>query len=380
MKFGSISKPEKVATAHSAFVVKSTFQKVDQTAGMGDMAAMFILSRTVRPTRWSTFVSNADLKPRMAPVAQGGTKREPSGKHLRIPVPIGTQVWEADTEEFMGELLEVGDELLVARGGIRGIGNARFKSSTNRAPRQTTPGKPGERRWLKLELKLLADVGLLGLPNAGKSSLLRALSAAQPRVADYPFTTLHPSLGVVRPDALRSFVMADIPGIIEGAAEGAGLGHRFLRHLSRNRLLLHLVDIATPMSDEELVEGATAVVSELERYDEELAAVPRWLVLNKADLLDEAEVAERVEFVKARFPEADELFVLSAASGDGCPALVEAVLNWLEEHPAELGREPEFVVAQSEREADALLAPAGVPKSENVDREDSPQAEEGARE
>ena len=284
----------------------------------------------------------------------------------------------------MGELLEVGDELLVARGGIRGIGNARFKSSTNRAPRQTTPGKPGERRWLKLELKLLADVGLLGLPNAGKSSLLRALSAAQPRVADYPFTTLHPSLGVVRPDALRSFVMADIPGIIEGAAEGAGLGHRFLRHLSRNRLLLHLVDIATPMSDEELVEGATAVVCELERYDEELAAVPRWLVLNKADLLDEAEVAERVEFVKARFPEADELFVLSAASGDGCPALVEAVLNWLEEHPAELGREPEFVVAQSEREADALLAPGGVPKSEspseNVDREDSPQAEEGARE
>ena len=314
----------------------------------------------------------------------GRNKTGAAGKHLRIPVPIGTQVWEADTEEFMGELLEVGDELLVARGGIRGIGNARFKSSTNRAPRQTTPGKPGERRWLKLELKLLADVGLLGLPNAGKSSLLRALSAAQPRVADYPFTTLHPSLGVVRPDALRSFVMADIPGIIEGAAEGAGLGHRFLRHLSRNRLLLHLVDIATPMSDEELVDGATAVVSELERYDEELAAVPRWLVLNKADLLDEAEVAERVEFVKARFPEADELFVLSAASGDGCPALVEAVLNWLEEHPAELGREPEFVVAQSEREADALLAPDGVPKSEspseNVDREDSPQAEEGARE
>jgi len=222
----------------------------------------------------------------------GGRGKERTGRageDLIIPVPAGTVVWEEDTGECLGELIKAGDMLLVAAGGFRGIGNTRFKSSINRAPRQTTKGKLGESRQLRLEMKLLAEVGLLGLPNAGKSSLLRAVSAASPKVADYPFTTLHPSLGVVIPDPMRTFVMADIPGIIEGAAEGAGLGHRFLRHLGRTRLLLHLIDIATPGDDDAVLADARAIVGELESYDPDLAERPRWLVLTKIDLLDEEE-------------------------------------------------------------------------------------------
>tara|TARA_Y100001934_G_scaffold217183_1_gene257830 strand:+ start:97 stop:1227 length:1131 start_codon:yes stop_codon:yes gene_type:complete len=264
---------------------------------------------------------------------ESGRGKEQTGKtgdDLKIEVPAGTVVWEEDTGECIGELVAAGDELVVAQGGVRGIGNTRFKSSVNRAPRQTTKGKPGETRNLRLELKLLAEVGLLGLPNAGKSSLLRALSAAQPKVADYPFTTLHPTLGVVNPDPLRSFVMADIPGIIEGAAEGAGLGHRFLRHLGRTRLLLHLIDIATPTEDDALIGEARAIVAELERYDSDLAARPRWLVLNKIDLMDEQEAAERAQFVKSELHWDGPLFCLSAKSRDGCLALSRAVMDWIE--------------------------------------------------
>jgi GTPase len=274
------------------------------------------------------------------------------GEDLSIRVPVGTAVWESDTGELLGELLTADATLLVARGGIRGIGNARFKSSTNRAPRQTSPGKLGEKRELRLELKLLADVGLLGLPNAGKSSLLRAVSAAQPRVADYPFTTLHPSLGVVRPDSLRTFVMADIPGIIEGAADGAGLGHQFLRHLARNRILLHVVDIATPTTADELREGATAVVNELHQYDEELAAVPRWLVLNKADLLDAQEVESRTSEVCEQLEHDGPMFVISAADKTGCRELSQAIMDWLDEREAE-----ELEALAIQRAAERAAAP-----------------------
>jgi GTP-binding protein len=216
---------------------------------------------------------------------QNGRGRNMTGKSggdALVPVPVGTLVYAVETGECMGDLVGDGARLLVARGGRRGLGNTRFKSSTNRAPRRSTAGTPGERRRLRLELKLLADVGLLGLPNAGKSTLLGAVSAARPKVADYPFTTLYPQLGVVRVEAERSFVMADVPGLIEGAAEGQGLGVQFLRHLERTRVLLHLVDSASlgdPVAD------AKKIIRELQAFSPELAQRERWLVLNKIDLL-----------------------------------------------------------------------------------------------
>src|SRR5580693_1106694 len=211
------------------------------------------------------------------------------GADLYVPVPIGTVVRDADTHEQLGDLTRDGDELLVARGGKGGWGNQRFKSSTNRSPRQFGPGLPGERRLLEFELKVIADVGLLGLPNAGKSTLIRAVSAARPKVADYPFTTLHPNLGVVSVGEPRSFDMADIPGLIEGASDGAGLGHRFLRHLQRTRLLLHLVDMSPPDPDADPVKDARAIILELKKFDAALAKKPRWLVLNKRDLMPDEE-------------------------------------------------------------------------------------------
>src|SRR6201998_3277784 len=221
-----------------------------------------------------------------------------SGRDLSVPVPIGTVVRDADTEELLGDLTRDGAELLVARGGKGGWGNQRFKSSTNRSPRQFGPGLPGEKRSLELELKVIADVGLLGLPNAGKSTLIRAVSAARPKVADYPFTTLHPNLGVVAVGEHRSFVMADIPGLIEGAAEGAGLGVRFLRHLQRTRLLLHLIDIAPVDPAADPVRDARAIVAELKKFSKELAAKPRWLVLNKRDLLPREEAERRRRHIR----------------------------------------------------------------------------------
>ena len=251
-----------------------------------------------------------------------------------LRMPVGTVITDAETGELVADLARDGQRALVAQGGQGGLGNLHFKSSTNRAPRQSTPGGAGEQRRLKLELKVLADVGLLGMPNAGKSTLIRAISAARPRVADYPFTTLAPHLGVVRAGD-GSFVVADIPGLIEGAAEGAGLGHRFLRHLQRTRLLLHVVDIAPLDGSADPVADARAIVRELKRYDEALYEKPRWLVLNKLDLLApeerEARTAAFVKSLRWKGP----VFGVAAINGAGCRELVRAVHRWLEQHPAE---------------------------------------------
>src|SRR6201987_3930161 len=255
-----------------------------------------------------------------------------SGADLYVPVPVGTVVRDADTQEVLGDLTRDGEELLVARGGKGGWGNQRFKSSTNRSPRQFGPGLPGEKRSLELELRVIADVGLLGLPNAGKSTLIRAVSAARPKVADYPFTTLHPNLGVVAVGEHRSFVMADIPGLIEGAAEGAGLGVRFLRHLQRTRLLLHLVDIAPLDPQADPVRDVRAIVRELKKFSRALAAKPRWLVLNKRDLLPDDEAEKRARDIVRRLRFRGPPFLISGATGGGTRSLCEAAMRFLEEH------------------------------------------------
>jgi GTP-binding protein len=254
-----------------------------------------------------------------------------SGCDLHVQVPLGTQVTDLDTGERIGELLGAGQELVVARGGVHGLGNSRFKSSTNRTPRQSTDGTPGERRNLRLELKLLADVGLLGLPNAGKSSLIRRISSARPKVADYPFTTLHPNLGVVRVAAGRSFVVADIPGLIEGAADGAGLGTRFLKHLSRTRLLLHVIDIAPPDPDERPAEDVEQVVAELVKYGNGLDLRDRWLVLNKRDLLPAREYEKRREELVRELGWKGPVFGVSALTGTGTDTLVSRLMDYIEE-------------------------------------------------
>jgi GTPase len=253
------------------------------------------------------------------------------GDDLYVPVPVGTTVRDAETGEQLGDLTREGEVLAVARGGKGGWGNQRFKSSTNRSPRQYGPGLPGEKRALELELKVIADVGLLGLPNAGKSTLIRAVSAARPKVADYPFTTLHPNLGVVDVGQHRSFVMADIPGLIEGAAEGAGLGIRFLRHLQRTRVLLHLVDMAPPDPEADPVKDARAIVQELKKFSKDLAAKPRWLVINKSDLLPEAEAEKRAKAIVRGLRFRGPHFLVSAATGRGTRELCEAVMAFLEE-------------------------------------------------
>jgi len=257
------------------------------------------------------------------------------GSDIVLRMPVGTVITEAESGAPIADLVADGQRALLAKGGKGGLGNLHFKSSTNRAPRQATPGEAGEQRSLKLELKVLADVGLFGMPNAGKSTLIRAISAARPRVADYPFTTVAPHLGMVRVDESRSFVVADIPGLIEGAAEGAGLGHRFLRHLQRTRLLLHVVDVAPLDPEVDPVADARAIVRELKRYDQALYEKPRWLVLNKLDLVPADERDARIaRFVKAlRWKGA--VFGVAAIRGEGCPALVYAVQEWLERHPAD---------------------------------------------
>ena len=265
---------------------------------------------------------------------QGGQGRQMtgrSGEDVSIPVPIGTLVRDRETDEIIGDLTRDGDTLCVARGGRGGLGNLHFKSSTNRAPRQSIPGTPGERRELALELQLLADVGLLGMPNAGKSTFLRAISAARPRVADYPFTTLHPGLGVVRIGEGSSFTVADIPGLIAGAAEGAGLGTRFLRHLSRTRLLLHLVDAAGVYDDRDLAAEVTGVAGELAAYSESLASRERWLVLNKGDLFP-ADARERiVSDLCGAIAWSGPVYFISAETGEGVIALCQAVMRRLDE-------------------------------------------------
>jgi GTP-binding protein len=253
-----------------------------------------------------------------------------SGEDLYIKVPLGTQVHDVDTGELIGDVVKAGQQLLVAQGGVHGIGNTRFKSSTNRAPRQFTPGTPGESRELRLELKVLADVGLLGLPNAGKSTFIRAVSAARPKVADYPFTTLHPNLGVVSVEPHRSFVVADIPGIIEGAAEGAGLGIQFLKHISRTRLLLHLVDVAPFDESIDPVEEIQTIEAEMERFDPELMAYERWLVLNKIDLLPEAERDARCEDILQRLNWQGPVFMISAINKQGTQELCYRIMEYIE--------------------------------------------------
>ncbi|MGE8500119.1 MAG: Obg family GTPase CgtA [Pseudomonas sp.] len=263
------------------------------------------------------------------------------GEDLILPVPVGTTVIDASTQEVIGDLIKPGQRLLVAQGGWHGLGNTRFKSSTNRAPRQTTPGKPGDARDLKLELKVLADVGLLGLPNAGKSTFIRAVSAAKPKVADYPFTTLIPNLGVVSVERYKSFVVADIPGLIEGASEGAGLGIRFLKHLARTRLLLHLVDMA-PLDLTDPAEAAVTIVEELTKFSPALADRDRWLVLNKADqMLDEehdARVAEVVERLNWEGP----VYVISALAREGTEKLCYDIMEYLEARSERIQENPAF--------------------------------------
>jgi GTP-binding protein len=261
-----------------------------------------------------------------------------------LRMPVGTIISDAETGEKLAELLEHGEKALLAKGGDGGFGNLHFKSSTNRAPRQKTPGWPGEQRRLKLELRVLADVGLLGMPNAGKSTLIAAISNAKPKIADYPFTTLHPNLGVVRVAPEQSFVVADIPGLIEGAAEGAGLGHQFLRHLQRTRLLLHLVDFAPFDEDADPVRQVRAIVGELEKYDPTLAAKPRWLVLNKIDMIPAGERDGKIKALTKRLRWKGPVFAISALTREGCAALVRAVYEHVaaEARPPSEERDPRF--------------------------------------
>jgi len=267
-----------------------------------------------------------------------------------LRVPVGTIVADAGTGTIVADLAADGQRALVAKGGAGGLGNLHFKSSTNRSPRKFTPGGKGEQRRLRLELKVLADVGLLGMPNAGKSTFIRAVSSARPKVADYPFTTLAPNLGVVRTDENRSFVVADIPGLIAGAADGAGLGHQFLRHLQRTRMLLHIVDIAPFDPDADPVRDARAIVAELKRYDVALYDKPRWLVLNKLDLVPESERDARVKaFVKA-YRWTGPVFAIAAVNGDGCRALSFKVQEWLDAHPVPPPSEPLAADAESRAE------------------------------
>lgn len=256
-----------------------------------------------------------------------------AGEDRVITVPVGTVVINVDTDEVIGDLVRHGDRLLVAKGGKGGLGNMHFKSSVNRAPRQALPGEEGEQRTLKLELKLLADVGLLGFPNAGKSTFIRAVSAATPKVADYPFTTLYPNLGVVSVEPHRSFVIADIPGLIEGAADGAGLGAQFLRHLQRTRLLLHLVDISPMEGGVEgvsPVEQVRAIERELERHDPELLAKPRWLVLNKADLMFEDEARQAAEAIVAELAWTGPWYLVSALGREGTWPIMKDVMAFFD--------------------------------------------------
>lgn len=279
-----------------------------------------------------------------------GNSTGATGVDLIVRVPVGTSVVEADTQELMGDLITPGQTLLVAQGGRHGLGNAVFKSSVNRSPRKTTHGKPGEVRRLQLQLKVVADVGLLGLPNAGKSSLITAVSSARPKVADYPFTTLVPNLGVVRVSEDSSFVMADIPGLIAGASEGAGLGIRFLKHLARTKVLLHLVDVAPPDQSDPL--DAIAVISnELKQFSPTLAARERWLVLNKIDLLAPDEVENLVNYLREALAWQGRIFAISAALRQGTRELCEALMELVSQQQRELADNPDLREAQQRKQA-----------------------------
>ncbi|HEX5801907.1 MAG TPA: GTPase ObgE [Azospira sp.] len=280
------------------------------------------------------------------------------GEDIVLRMPVGTVITDAASGEVIADLDAHDKSIVIARGGRGGLGNIHFKSSTNRAPRQSTKGEPGEELDLKLELKVLADVGLLGLPNAGKSTFIRAVSAARPKVADYPFTTLHPNLGVVRVDENKSFVIADVPGLIEGAADGAGLGIRFLKHLARTRLLLHIVDLAPPDPEADPVRDAHAIVGELEKYSPELAAKPRWLILNKLDLIPEEERDARIADFLQAYGHDGPWFGIAAISGDGCRPVVYAIYEALQK------LQPPVVVASDQDESDGDSQTMDLPETD----------------
>ncbi len=279
-----------------------------------------------------------------------------AGDDVVLRMPVGTIISDAETGEKLAELLVPGEKVMLAKGGDGGFGNLHFKTSTNRAPRQKTSGWPGERKSLQLELRVLADVGLLGMPNAGKSTLIAAISNARPKIADYPFTTLHPNLGVVRVGENQSFVVADVPGLIEGAAEGAGLGHQFLRHLQRTRLLLHLVDMAPFDDSVDPVAQARAIVKELKKYDAALHAKPRWLVLNKLDMVPGDERAQRVKDFVRRLRWKIPVFEISALTREGCEPLIRAIYT----HVAEMQRQ-EAIASGILPEVDVRFQPGELP-------------------
>ncbi len=303
----------------------------------GDGGSVWLIARS----GLSTLVDFRTQRRFRATSGQAGAGRQmtgAAGEDIEIPVPAGTLVYEADTDELIGDLTGPDDRLLVAHGGRGGRGNINFKSSVNRAPRRATPGTEGETRRLRLELKLLADVGLVGLPNAGKSSLLAAVSAARPKVADYPFTTLHPELGVVRLGPERSFVIADVPGLIEGAAQGHGLGIQFLRHVDRTRLLLHMVDLSPPEGfDPEVVRK---IERELSEHNTRLGERERWLVFSKADLIPAEEALERAQKATTALGWRGRWFIISSATREGLPELLNAVNAWLAEHSADAEPDP----------------------------------------
>ena len=285
-----------------------------------------------------------------------------AGEDVVLRMPVGTIIRDAETEEIIAELLEHGEKIVLAKGGDGGFGNLHFKSSTNRAPRQKTPGWPGEIKALKLELRVLADVGLLGMPNAGKSTLITAISNARPKIADYPFTTLHPNLGVVRVGPSQSFVVADVPGLIEGASEGAGLGHLFLRHLQRTRVLLHLVDAVPFDENVDPVAEVRAIAKELKKYDKALYEKPRWLVLNKLDMLpDPVERKARVKDIVRRLRWKGPVFELSALTREGCDPLVHALYDFVSKLNAPPIEEPDVRFAAAEPDP----APAPAPVSDD---------------
>lgn len=287
--------------------------------------------------------------------AELGTQGSPrgctggKGEHLVLSVPVGTMIIDEETDEVLGDITKEGEEILVARGGFHGLGNIRFKTSTNRAPRQTTKGQMGEQRLLRLELKVLADVGLLGLPNAGKSTFIRAVSSAKPKVADYPFTTLIPNLGVVKVEAHRSFVIADIPGLIEGASDGAGLGIQFLKHLTRTHILLHLVDV-NPIDGSDPFDSFRVIEEELYRFSPTLFERERWLVFNKIDLLTDEQIEELMTRAKQELDWDGPMYALSAVTAQGTEPVTHSVMKYLEERTIQLEDDPDFAERQHEIE------------------------------
>ena len=297
----------------------------------------------------NTLVDYRYVRRYKAETGQGGMGREMSGKageHLYLKVPVGTTIIDEDTQEILGDLTEDGAELMVAEGGVRGLGNIHFKSSVNRAPRQTTTGTDGESRNLKLEMKVLADVGLLGLPNAGKSTFIRAVSAAKPKVADYPFTTMIPNLGVVSVAKHKSFVVADIPGLIEGASEGAGLGIRFLKHLVRTRILLHIVDMH-PYDESSPAENAKVIVNELEKFSPEMVKRERWLLLNKLDLVPEDEREQRCKEVTDALNWTGPVYQISAISKEGTQQISFDIMSFLDERAEAAIENPELLEVEA---------------------------------